>query len=145
MRKTTLLVVLAAILLCACSKSGTGSERITGRLTVEGGRVCGYTIDVPKDWTGKVETREEGNIVFFDFASSPKNTLFSISALTETQWQAAQQDPGQGIEIKAQDGIVFIYHVALDNPYTGNQAEEFQKMAGQVKSIVKSLTVSTRQ
>lgn len=127
----------------AHSSISAGTEQVKGHLTVLDGRIFEYEILVPQSWTGKYEIREVGNIAFFDYNASPKNTLFSIAAFTEAQWQEVQQEPGHGTELLSQDGIVSIYNVALDNPYTGSQAKEFQQMAGQVKSVVGTLTVST--
>lgn len=119
-----------------------GTVRTQGFLTTQDGRLVEYRILIPQNWEDKYETRKEGAIAYYDYIASPKQTLFSIEALTAEQWKEKQQEPGYGEELFRQDEIVFVYHVALDNPYTGSQAEEFQQMAGEVKNVVSSLTVS---
>ncbi len=133
-------------LLVACTVSPTPKpvgERVTGRITAQSGQTVEYQLLIPQNWIGKYEIREKGNIIFFDYNVNPdlKETLFSITALSENQWQEAQKGP-HGEKLLSREGIVFVYNIALANPYTGNQADEFQQMAGQIKDIVGSFKVS---
>ncbi len=120
----------------------SGTEPMKGYLTIQDGRLIEYEIQIPLHWIDKLEVRKEENITYYDYAANPKQAIFSVAAFTEVQWQELQQEPGRGEKFLSQDGIVYVYHVALDNPYTGSTAEEFQQMAGQVKQVVNSLTAS---
>jgi hypothetical protein len=120
-------------------------EQVKGLVTVQDGRTFEYGLLMPQTWAEKYVIRQESNVVHFDYAASPRHTLFSITALTRAQWQEAQMEPGLGTELLSTDGVVFVYNIALDNPYTGPHAEEFQQMAGQVHGVVDSLTVSLVQ
>ena len=121
-----------------------GTVQMKGYLTTQDGRLFEYEILIPQSWIGndKFEYRKDGNINYFDYNASPKHTLFVIAAFTEAQWQEVRHELKYSEELILKDGIFIVYNVALDNPYTGNQAEEFQQMAGEVKNIVQSLTIS---
>jgi len=154
MKKLALLIVSLALLVACAPASispkpispiqSSDTEPMSGYLTLQDGRLVEYKILIPKDWNEeeKIEYRKEGNTNYFDYRANPKYTLFSIAAFTEAVWQEIKQEPGHGEQLLTQDGIVYVYNIALDNPYAGSQAEEFQKMAEQVQNVVSSLSAS---
>ncbi len=97
-------------------------------------------LDVPASWADKYQVRVDGNTVYYEYAvsSDVKEKLFSITALTEAQWEAVQSEP-HGEALLAYSGIVWVYQPALDTPYTGAQAEEFSQMVGEARNIAGSL------
>jgi hypothetical protein len=115
--------------------------RIEGRLVAQDGRAFTFHLLAPADWAGKVSVRVKRNIAYVDYQATQKEPVFLITALTEAQWHENQQWPGQGNVLVVMDGIVFTYNVALANPFTGREADEFTQMAGQVQSVVTSFEV----
>ena len=95
---------------------------------------------IPGSWNGKYEVRVEGSSAYFDYSVDPerKEKLFSITALTEAQWQAIQGEP-HGEALFRYGDIVFVYNPALDNVYSGIYADEFQQMVGEAYDIAHSL------
>ncbi len=151
--KNIIFSLIVLVLLGACASlsaspkqvlppSSTSEEIVRGQFGLTNGELVNYELHLPQNWAGKYELRSEGNLVNFAFNSSPLHTLFSLRAFTEAEWQQVMKEPGHGEQLLTKQGIVIVYNVALDNPYTGAQAEDFQQMAGQVKSVVGTLTAS---
>ena len=94
----------------------------------------------PESWAGKYEVCVEDSSAYFDYSANPeqKEKLFSITALTEAQWQATEGEP-RGEPFFAYSGVVFVYNPALENLYGGSYAEEFQQMVGEAYDIARSL------
>ena len=135
-------VGLVTLLIVACRDS---EERMhTGQMKLSDGRIFTCTMKFPASWDGKYEVREAGSIIWFDYSENQemKQPLFSLTALTMTEWARARQEPGHGQLLVQQDGAVFVYNVALENLYSGSHAEEFQRMAGDVQSTVATLEVT---
>lgn len=97
-------------------------------------------LEIPADWDGKVDVHADGNIVFYDYRVSPGvwSVLFSISALTESEWQAIQNEP-HGEAIFSFGNIVWVYNPALENSHSGERAVEFSRMVGEAYTAVQSL------
>ena len=97
-------------------------------------------LDVPASWAGRYEARVDGNVVYYTYAVNPdqKETIFAIAALTDAQWDEAQDEP-HGQQLLAYGGIVWVYNPALDNLYSGDQADEFSRMVGEAYGLVQSL------
>jgi WD40 repeat protein len=115
---------------------------VEGLLTTQDGQTFVYRLLIPREWNLRYLVRNEGNTAYFYYDNSPRSMLFSITAYWAGQWQTEQHKPGLGARLFSQDGVVFAYNVALSNPYTDKQAEEFQRMAGQVQDVVRSLEVA---
>ncbi len=145
----SILIFITMCILPAC-QAGSPSpqpgevERMTNYLTLQDGRLIEYELLIPRIWIDEEMFiyRKDGNVNYFDYNSGQKQSLFKITAFTEAEWQQAQQEAGQGEKIVTQDGITLVYNVALDNPYDGLQAENFQKMVGEVNNIVDTLTMT---
>ncbi len=144
-----MIIFIIVSLLPACKTNSLSPqsgdvERMTGYLTLQDGRLIEYGILIPRSWTEeeKFEYRKDGNINYYDYTANPKHTLFVIAAFPEEQWQETRKELKYSQVLFSQDEIVIVYNVALDNPYSGAQAEDFQQMAGQVKSVAGSLTAS---
>jgi len=71
-------------------------------------------LDIPSHWNGKYETRVDANVAYFDYIStnSPNQKIFSIAALTESQWQEIQDEP-HGEALFAYNGIVYVYNAEI--------------------------------
>ncbi len=117
---------------------GAQGVPLQGQISAPDGRMFDYSLIVPQEWAGKYETRLEGGVLFFDYIGDPsmRHALFSIAALTESQWQEVQAEIGHGSGLISVDGIVFSYNTALDNPFVGSHGDEFQQLAAQLMEIV---------
>ncbi len=95
---------------------------------------------VPASWLDKYSVRTEGNSAFYDFVLDPARPakIFSITALTEAEWQAIQNEP-HGEAIFSYGGMVWVYNPALENPYDGEEADLFSQMVGEAHGIAKGL------
>jgi hypothetical protein len=97
-------------------------------------------LDIPLGWTGKYEVRTEGNVGYWDYVGDAGSTqpIFAIAVMTEAQWGAIQGEP-HGEALFGHGGLVWAYSPALDNPFSGGQADEFQRLAGEAYQIAGSL------
>ncbi len=95
---------------------------------------------IPASWQGSHAVRIEDDTVYYDFTLDPAEPakLFSITALTEAEWQAIQNEP-HGEAILSCGGIVWVYNPALENPYSGAQADEFSRMVGEAYGMAQGL------
>ena len=129
----SVVIVILLLLMAACNPilssaqqdspvSSSGTDPVNGQLAIEDGRIFDCQLLIPQEWTGRIEQRQAGNVVYFDYNADPKNPLFSISASTKERWQEVLLEPGAGTELLSLDGVVFAYNIALDNPYSGSQA-----------------------
>ncbi len=94
----------------------------------------------PASWQGSYDVRTEGNAVHFDFTGDPAGpaVIFSITALTEAEWLAMQNEP-HGEAVFSYDGIVWVYNPALENLLSGEYADRFSQMVGEAGGIAQSL------
>ena len=139
------ILLVLSLLLAACA-GAAASEAHAGTMRLNDGRSFNYTLEIPESWNGKYEVQKAevwptGQMISFVYTAEPKYPIFNLTALTEEQWAEIQNDPGV-MHLKDQDGAVFIYTIALENLYSGSQAEEFQQMAGDVQGILNSLEVT---
>lgn len=97
-------------------------------------------VAIPDNWAGKFVIDHQDNIAEFLYIVAPdrQERLFSITALAEAEWQAIQNEP-HGEALLNYGGIVWVYNPALENPLSGEQAEEFSRMVGEAYDIAQSL------
>jgi hypothetical protein len=114
---------------------------LEGRLVAQDGRAYTFHLLAPADWAGKVAVHVEHNAAYVDYQASQDETVFVVAALTEAQWQEEQKWPGHGYVLFTKDGIIFVYNSAIANPFTGREADEFSRLASQVRTVVASLDV----
>lgn len=95
---------------------------------------------IPASWVGRTQSRGEGSVAYWDYVGSSERTqpVFSIAAESEAQWQASQGEP-HGEALFSHGGFVWVYSPALDNPYGGSEADEFQRLAGEAYQVAGSL------
>ncbi len=99
-----------------------------------------FPLTIPASWQNRYALRIEGSTAYYDFSADPAAPapIFSISALTESEWQAIQNEP-HGELLFAYQGIVWVYNPALENPYDDQQADAFSQMVGEAYEISRSL------
>ncbi len=95
---------------------------------------------IPEGWQGRYAVRVEDNSAYFDFTAGTTEPapIFSVSALTEQEWQTIQGEP-HGEAIFTYGGIVWVYNPALENPYDGELADAFSQMVGEAYDVAYSL------
>jgi hypothetical protein len=114
---------------------------IMGLVTSSAGRTFQVTLTAPAEWDNRLAVREEGKTVYFDHDGVAQNTLFSITAYTDAEWQAAQRTRSfHGQALATLDGVTFAMQTALANPYAApdQQAltDEYQRMSAQVQTVL---------
>ena len=99
--------------------------------------VYGYGLALPSSWKDKFQINSsDPDIVSFVYSGSePNEEIFNIEVFDES-------GSISGKEIASKDGKVFTYSINKTNPYSGDSAEEFNKMKGQAKSIIKTFKFS---
>lgn len=102
----------------------------------------GYSIDLPKSWEGKyaVEETEEKTEFLYNSQTDMKAPIFTILIYPESEWEKAKENQ-QLHEILIQGETVYAYLLPLDSPYSGAEAEEYGRMVGEVKEIIKSFSL----
>lgn len=103
-----------------------------------------YRLEIPASWRGKYEVEENNNYSDFIYSGNPeqKYSLFRIYTLKKDEWEQAKNEPGyHGEELGAENDLIFVLSRSLDNPYIGNYAEEYQRMAGDINDIVKTFLI----
>lgn len=146
LRKVWLFSCLLAIGWGLVACNGFASQTFSDTMTLTNGRFVDYTLEFPASWAGKYEVQQQepgpfGATTSFVYVAEPKIPLFSLSALTEEQWAEAENAPGV-IRLKEKDDVVFMYTITLENLYSGSEADEFQRMAGDVARIAASLEIT---
>ena len=134
-------LLVLSLIFVACAGSSPARAAHTGTMKLGDGRSFTYTLETPASWDGKYAVRQSGNSAAFEYSVEPKTPIFTLTALTEAEWAEIQNDPGV-MQLKTQDGAGCMYTIALENLYSGSQAEEFQQMAGDVQGIINSLEVT---
>jgi len=133
-----LIIVIGAGFLIYQSLTPTPKEEsVSGEVYTH--PVYGYSITIPEDWKGKYFVEEKDRIASFVYNSSSelKYNLFSIAVYPNNDWQQTKNEPGyHGNEITSKDNLVFVSVFSLDNPYVGDEGDEYQKMAGDVNNII---------
>lgn len=106
---------------------------------IEQGPAYNISLTVPDTWVGEVATRNEGNVLYFDYLGAGEETapIFSIEALSPTQyWKQAGGYPGYYTNIVNQNDTYFVYHLPIDAYYSGLSAETFAALSQSVPEIV---------
>jgi len=106
--------------------------------------VYSYSLNLPESWKGKylIEERDNTTSFIYNPSSGTKYNLFSIVVYPNSEWQQLKSEPGfHGTEIIKKDDLVFVYVISLDNPYTGNEGDEYERMAGEINSIIKTFEI----
>ncbi|MGB2762542.1 MAG: hypothetical protein WBC21_03305 [Minisyncoccales bacterium] len=122
--------------------------------------IYGYSLKIPKEWKDKYEIREEEKTTSFVYNVVPspfsegENLIFSITVYSKNEWEEIEKErkeveekglaPGCCPTVFAEkNGTVFVYNISISNPYDSPEiADEFQKMAGQVKEIIASFSLT---
>ncbi|MCL4419821.1 hypothetical protein M1146_07060 [Patescibacteria group bacterium] len=110
------------------------------------------SVDIPASWDGKydvemleldpsedLKTGKLKNLNFVFLGKDEKHDLFSIHESPQADWEKMQQDPmfkGKKLEIK--NNMVYYSTQSLDNPYTGEDGDKYQSMAGDINTILSS-------
>jgi hypothetical protein len=113
-------------------------QPVTGELYV-GGEARPYSIVLPAQWEGAVEvvTTESRSDFVYQGSEGQEEVVFSIIAMPEEEWApAAEADPRH--EIVTEDGVVFVYTYALDNIFSGEDAERFSALVASVPAVAES-------
>ncbi|MCX7779025.1 MAG: GerMN domain-containing protein [Patescibacteria group bacterium] len=110
----------------------------------------GYELNIPISWQNKFTLGEEENkteFLYLKNTSQPiekKESIFTILVYSNSQWEQIKKEPGyHGSEIYSDENLSFVFTLPLENPYAiekefNREAEEFQKMVGQVPEIIKT-------
>ena len=117
-------------------------------------KIYGFSLKIPSVWTNKYSAEEKEDRTSFYYVkdiyrpSVQPKIFFQILVFTPEKWKEISSEPGYHGNLIYQDkSIVFAYTIPLENPYAADslhqaEAEEFQKMVGQVKKIIKSFKFS---
>jgi len=107
------------------------------------------SLDLPEEWVGQFETRNEGNSLAFrylvDEDDEQGSPLFYVEALSNAQyWEQIGSYPGQYFNIANTADTYFIYYLPVDAYYSGLNQDEFDALAAIVPDIVESVEVVRR-
>jgi len=89
---------------------------------LEDGPLYEVAITLPEEWVGRFVTRNNGNVIHFDYVTESERQapIFSIEALSEAQfWEQIGSYPGQQTNIVNTPDTYFIYHLPIDSWYSG--------------------------
>ena len=92
-----------------------------------------FRLDLPASWRGKYEVEENNDYSDFIYSGNPKQkySLFKIHTIRKDKWERSKNESGyHGEELSSRADVVFVLTISLDNPFFGDYAEEYQKMAG---------------
>jgi hypothetical protein len=98
-----------------------------------------YSLTFPSSWLNKYNVIETSSGTNFTYKDDPdtKTVLFGINILTGAEWAKVQSEPhGTLISNDIANDRVFTYNIALDTTFTGQKADDFSKMVGDVKKII---------
>jgi hypothetical protein len=162
-RPFVLLIVLSMmlLLLTGCGRAFGSYEPIVEAIddnvvvqpiryleNLEEGPLYQFTITVPDEWVGQIATRNNGNVVQFDYVDPRgyQSLLFSIEALSESQyWEQIGSYPGQYTNIVNTDDTYFIYNLPIDPFYSNLTTEEFEVWAAMVPPVIATFEVEPLQ
>lgn len=108
------------------------------------GPAYSFSVEVPSDWVGQVETSRLENRITFEYLSEDgvRADLFFIDALSRPQyWQQVGSYPGDFNNVKNTYDTYFIYHLPLDAYYSGLDQAVFEEFAAQVPDIIASFNL----
>ena len=98
-----------------------------------------YYLYVPEEWWGIFEMRQDTEDTFlFNYIGNPnmKKEVFRVNAYPEHVWKEKQANGDPGVEFFSLRGVMFVYYIAQDNPFEGEEAEVFQSMIEDVPEII---------
>jgi hypothetical protein len=114
----------------------------------------GYRLELPKTWAGKYEIKKSDDEVqlFYADKNNLKHLLFKIAVFDKRDWEILEKEPyyhgekipakiagalyASGKTIEDVSGLVVALVRSLDNPYAGEEGEEYQRMAGEINDII---------
>lgn len=132
-------IVVFLLMLSACQ---TGKSQISGELmTGDGSQKFTYIFDLPTSWEGKVAVNNLEHAFSIHYDAEPKALLFTVTVMTEAEWEKAKTEVIASEVLKRIDGIVFVTSMGVDNPYTGSQADEFVNVAAQIYDAIGTLSI----
>lgn len=117
--------------------------------------IYGFSLEIPARWKDKYaisEKETETEFLYLKDVYQPiekQESIFKILVFTPQNWQEIQSEPGyHGTKIYKDENMVFVYVLPLENPYSTDsnyrkEAEEFQRMVGDVKEIIESFKYSS--
>jgi len=108
------------------------------------GPVYEFSLTLPESLVGKIATRAQGNVVYFDYAES-NAPLFSIQALSRAQFWKQGNYPGEYTNIATTKDTYFVYHLPIDAFYSGLPKETFQAITAEIPGAFKTFTVKAAQ
>ncbi len=155
MSKQSLIIIAIIIIIIASGiyfRQKTNQESQSAAPTIKeeknyllySNQVQGYTLEIPKRWEGKFETRENEKLTSFIYSAVPefKAPIFTIWVYSKSDWETMKsQSYYQGTEITEVNDKVFVFTIPLENlyePYGRESAGEFQTMVDNVKEIIKT-------
>ncbi|MBK8987097.1 MAG: hypothetical protein IPM39_13635 [Chloroflexi bacterium] len=144
-------LVFGVLMLTGCGAFGDNtidpvqSSEITTTMRYLDGSTEGPAYDVslmvPDAWVGQFVTQNLGNAVQFKYPVANPKLIFSIEALSATQyWQSSGSYPAGHTNIINLGDTYFVYHMPVDAYYSDLSPEEFQAFAALVPDIVASFT-----
>ncbi|MGB0385595.1 MAG: hypothetical protein ACPGWR_12295 [Ardenticatenaceae bacterium] len=98
-----------------------------------------YYLYVPKEWHGFFEMRQDTDDIFlFHYLGEPdkKQEVFRVQAFPEQIWAEKKAAGDEGIQFYSLRNVTFVYYAASENPFSGEEAELFQKMIDDVPQII---------
>jgi hypothetical protein len=107
-----------------------------------------YSLAIPSDWVGRYTPQEiKKGDTFFIYLGDGKTTypIFHLLVVPQDQWQSSNNQPGAPKLITEHNGYVFVYQLAVDNPFDkiGTQyKQEFDRLVSQVGGVVKTISFS---
>jgi len=115
----------------------------------------GYRLELPKTWVGKYEIKggeDEVQFLYSGGKTSQKYPLFRIAVFDKKDWQTLEKTPyyhgekipakiagalyASGKTIEDVSGLVVALVRSLDNPYSGEEGDEYGRLAGEINDII---------
>lgn len=150
---TVLLAVWVMVTGCAGGFLGLNVAEIQNTAVVipmqylqgpEQGPLYNVTVNVPEEWVGQFQTRNVGNVVYFEYVgqNSEPALIFTIDALSDEQyWKQSGSYPGSYQNIINQGDTYFIYHLPIDTYYSGLSETELTALTAVVPDVIASFDV----
>ena len=100
----------------------------------------GLGLKIPDSWSDLYRAETHDSVVTFYYSGS-EHELFSIHKVSLGEWEGLINDkskPFYGRELDRDDDYVYYLISSLENPFSGEQAEQadrYQQMAAEIKGI----------
>ncbi len=106
-----------------------------------------YSLTFPSSWLNKYYIVEKNKSTVFnyykDISNPPKEFLFAINVYTEKEWIEEQSGPhGELIKKDTVNDRVFVLSFSLSNTFTGQEADDFNEMVGDVNQIISTFKLT---